>query len=270
VIRRFDVGTRYNLLSEETALMAQEAKPLETLRHPHRSRNFWLIVCGLIISLLNMGAAWYLINSSNKFVMTGLVSSGGTSATSEALKGAFFADADKLTFLNRVVENDVNHRNIANKQTTVIVAVAASFSLIALGFALFVMGFEAAYTISGNSPGGSLVIQAASPGLLCFVLAALVICFAITRRTDVRFAPMELSKRVGQVLVSEKIATGTSSGSPTPRGTATPEVPSKFEYKIVPSNLGPGSMAIDKDLPALNDKDWVAAFDKKVLPGSSQ
>ena len=160
--------------------------------------------------------------------MTGLVGGGALSATGEALKQATSAEPDKLVFLNRVVENDVNHRNIANKQTTVIVAMAASFSLIALGFALFVMGFEAAYGVSGTSPAGSVVIQATSPGLLCFVLAALVICFAITRRTDVRFAPMELSKQSGQLVTSERVVPATSPSNPAPSATPKNDVPSKW------------------------------------------
>jgi hypothetical protein len=167
------------------------------------SNNFKLVVFGVIICLLNMACAWVLIVSSNRFVMTGLVSDGASSATSEALKLAAAANPDRLIFLDRIVENDVNHRNIANKQTIVIVAMAASFSLVAIGFALFVMGVEAAYTISGNSPTASLVIQASSPGLACFILAVVVICFAITRQTEVTYTPIELSQNSDQGLSPE-------------------------------------------------------------------
>jgi hypothetical protein len=158
-------------------------------RNIDRPQYFRLVLLGVLICLLNMACAWWLIWSSDKFVMTGLISD-KTSATGKALDLAATADRDKLAFLNRVVENDVNHRNVANKHTTVIVAMAASFSLVALGFALFVMGVDAAYNISSENPTGRIVIEATSPGLVCFILAALVICFAITRRTEVKFAPM--------------------------------------------------------------------------------
>ena len=153
-----------------------------------KSNSFRLVLCGVGICLLNMALAWILIISSNKFVMTGLVTDRSSSATSMAIKLAPDANADKLVFLDRLIESDVDHRTVANKQTVVIVALAASFSLIAIGFALFVMGVEAAYTISGSNPTGRLVIQASSPGLVCFILATLTICFAITQRSDVRFS----------------------------------------------------------------------------------
>lgn len=160
-----------------------------------------LVIIGVGICLLNMGAAWFLIRSSNKFVMTGLIGdSKSSSATNEVLNQARTATWEKLIFLDRIVEYDVNHRNIANKQTIVIVAMAASFSFVAIGFALFVMGVEAAYTISGNSPKESLVIQATSPGLVCFLLAAIVVCVAITRRTEVLFSPVEFGLNPSQAL----------------------------------------------------------------------
>jgi hypothetical protein len=167
-------------------------------RAKHRSSSVVLVGVGVFVCLLNIGAAWWLIQSSNKFVMTSLIGdSKSPSATKEALIQAQAPTAtwEKLIFLDRIVENDLNHRNVANKQTAVIVAMASSFSLVAIGFALFVMGVEAAYTISGTSPTtGNLVIQATSPGLACFVLAAIVTCVAITRQTEVSFSPMELSQ----------------------------------------------------------------------------
>jgi hypothetical protein len=158
-----------------------------------RPSSIVLVIIGVIICLLNMGAAWTIIWSSDKSVMQGLVSK-EDSATKKALDLAGDSSGEKLIFLDRIVQNDLNHRNIANKQIAVIVAMAASFSLIAIGFALFVMGVEAAYTISGKSLTGSLVIGATSLGLVCFLLAAIVIGIAITRRTEVTFAPMELGE----------------------------------------------------------------------------
>jgi hypothetical protein len=185
------------------------------------AQNFWLIVCGVGVCLLNMACAWWLINASNTFVMSSLIETGKPSATSSALDAAKSADPDKLIFLDRIVQSDVNHRNIANKQTTVIVVMAASFSLVAIGFALFVMGFEAAYTISATSPAGSalpanLVLQASSPGLICFLLAALIICIAITQRTEVKFGAFQLADNPGPVAGSVSTPSPTSPALPEP------------------------------------------------------
>lgn len=131
--------------------------------------------------------------------MTGLVSDHVNTATGQVLQQALTANWEKLVFLDRVIENDVNHRNIANKQTTVMASMAISFALIALGFSLFVMGIEAAYEISVTSPTYSLVLQACSPGLLCFLLAAAVVCVGLTRKADVNYLPM--TKEFGYVPV---------------------------------------------------------------------
>jgi hypothetical protein len=179
----------------KVANVAPVGKAAQHGRTRHRSSSLLLVLLGVFICLLNMGAAWYLIISSNKFVVSPLVSGRATSATSEALKLTAAADPDKLIILDRIVQSDVNHRNITNKQTAVMVAMGASFCLIAIGFALFVMGVEAAYAISGDSPTtGRLVIQATSPGLLCFILAAVVVCFALTRHSEVTFPPLAVSQ----------------------------------------------------------------------------
>jgi hypothetical protein len=170
-----------------------EIKVLPPSRTKDRSNNLWLVLIGVSICLLNMGAAWYLIILSNGFVVTGLVT-GVPSATDKALTLIPTADANELIVLDRIVQSDVNHRNLANKQIAVTVAMAASFCLVAIGFALFVMGVEAAYAISGSSPTGGLVIQATSPGLLCFILAAVVVCFALARHSEVTYPPLAVSQ----------------------------------------------------------------------------
>jgi hypothetical protein len=166
-------------------------------------KSFALVLVGVLISLANMYVAWSVIASSNSFVMTGLVSKGGLTATSQALEMVSNSSPEKIGFLDRIVQADVNHRLIANKQTIVIVALASSFSLMAIGFALFVMGIEAAYSIEGKNPTGSLVISASSPGLVCFLLAALVICFSLSQKSNVKFDPIENRPTSDSTLVED-------------------------------------------------------------------
>jgi hypothetical protein len=157
------------------------------------SKNYRLVLCGVAIAVLNMTIAWFVIVSSNRFVMTGLVTNDSVSVTSRALSMITDAKPNQLMIINQLIEADINHRLITNKQAIVIVSMAASFSLVAIGFALFVMGVEAAYTISGNNPTGSIVIQASSPGLACFLFAAVIICFSVTQKSSVKFANIQLS-----------------------------------------------------------------------------
>jgi hypothetical protein len=187
------------------------------------SKNFGLVLCGVAIALLNMGIAWYVIWSSNAFVMTGLVTKDNVSATSQAVSMITDATSDQLIVLNKLVEADVNHRLIANKQALIIAAMAASFSLVAVGFALFVMGVEAAYTISGKNPTGSIVFQASSPGLICFLFAALIICFSVGQRMSVDFGNI----RLGSDDVRRAAKDGPELKSPVPFPTRYLETPPK-------------------------------------------
>src|SRR5881394_4238798 len=54
--------------------------------------------------------------------------------------------ANQIVFGNRMAEMEIHLKAMANQQTSVIIGMAASFSFVAVGFALFVMGIRSAFT----------------------------------------------------------------------------------------------------------------------------
>jgi hypothetical protein len=152
------------------------------------SRPMALVIAGLAIFLINIGLAWWVTFSSNAIIGRPLLAlhDGQPSAIAEALKQAPLAHPNAMFLLHRVVEAELYHRLIANKQMLLTVGMAMSFGMMAVGFALFVLGVQSAYSISGSAgPSTQAAITAASPGLLCFLLAAAIAIIALTRETNV-------------------------------------------------------------------------------------
>ena len=143
----------------------------------------WCFVAGVLIFLANMIVAWWVVCSSKNFISQPLLSDQAhQNGLSQWLQSASRGSANQLVFGNRMAEMEVHLKAMANQQTTVIVGMAASFSFVAIGFALFVMGIRSAFTLSGQSgPNHRLVLSAASPGILCFVLSAAIMVFALSR-----------------------------------------------------------------------------------------
>jgi hypothetical protein len=75
---------------------------------------------------------------------------------------------------------------ISNKQSLVLTAFGAAFALVAIGFALFVIGADGAFKVMAQSPenAGKIVITGTAPGLLCFVISGILVVFGITHRSE--------------------------------------------------------------------------------------
>lgn len=80
-----------------------------------------------------------------------------------------------------------NLKLVANKQGIILVAFSAAMALGAIGFALFILGADGAFTLNAQSGGGGnsskLVFSGTAPGLLCMLLAAILIGMGIAHRS---------------------------------------------------------------------------------------
>jgi len=183
----------------------------------------WLIRVAVFLFLVNIGCAWWTMFGTNSHIATP-ASDREAQPIHEALKQARPEDAANLVqYRIRALEADVHLKAVSNKQSMVVTSMAGAFSLIAVGLALFVMGARGARDASGNpneevnvelSAGehGKLLIYATSPGLLCFVLAAIVMCFAVGQKTTIDLRPYDLQPSRG--------ATGAGKAVPKTNGTA--------------------------------------------------
>ena len=108
-------------------------------------------------------------------------------AVSLAMQGASGASANNHVLLNRVLDTELMLRTAQNRHTITVVSLSVAFSLVAIGFALFVMGAEGAFRLEGvASKEKNLMVKATAPGLLCFVLAAVVVIVALMSKTELR------------------------------------------------------------------------------------
>lgn len=181
-----------------------------------RSAPRFLVYCGLLVFLLNIAVAWTVVIRSNAAINAPLMSADGPkpSAAASALKAYFTAttvatpppsgattdalSSDRLVLLDRLIKADFYQRLIGNNQTLQIAGMALAFSFLALGFSLYVLGIRGAFSLSvGQSDPNSsarLAFAASTPGLLCFLLAAVITCIALTRDFDVSLGDVEVGR----------------------------------------------------------------------------
>lgn len=144
------------------------------------------LLLATLVFLANMVGAWWIMQDSGKVIARALVGEEAT-AVSEALAAAPDTSANGQVLLNRILDTELMLRTAQNQHTIIVVAMSAAFALVAVGFALFVMGAEGAFKLQGAvGDHGNMVIKSTAPGLLCFVLAALVICFALRTKMELR------------------------------------------------------------------------------------
>lgn len=138
------------------------------------------VYLAILVFLLNMIGAWAVAGRSTQVIGRPLVMDGQRTAVAEAIGLAGSDNQKTHVFINRLLDADTQARVIQSRQSVVVVAMSAAFALIAIGFALFVMGAEGAFKVQGQvADRGALVVKATAPGILCFVLATCVICFAL-------------------------------------------------------------------------------------------
>ncbi len=139
------------------------------------------VYLAIAIFLLNMVGAWYMVARSGGVVGRALIDPRQPTAASLALEKMSSADGNGHVFINHLVTAELQLLTVQNQHTISVVAMSAAFALLAIGFALFVMGAEGAFKIAGKlSDGQNLVLKSTAPGLLCFFLSALLIYATLT------------------------------------------------------------------------------------------
>ena len=151
-----------------------------------RRTTWWtrgLVLVGAAIFVANMIYTWKLVRDTNALIQRPLATdTEGGSATVRGLKLISDANANVIITVNHLIDAQVLYKVALNKHNMIIVAMATSFGLVAVGFALFVMGIEGAFEFQSNAGEvGRVILKATSPGLLCFLLAAAIMFYALNR-----------------------------------------------------------------------------------------
>ncbi len=98
----------------------------------------------------------------------------------------------------QAIDAVANLKQLANRQSLLIVAFAGAFALCAIGFALFLLGADGAFQIQAEQGKGGikLLLASTTPGIVCFVLAVALMGMAIAYRSSTNAAPGNFSKQV--------------------------------------------------------------------------
>ena len=141
----------------------------------------YLTAVGVVIAVANMGAAWIMMwNITLMGQLSNIKISGRGHDTS-------------------IVALIANNQHMVN-----ILGLAFSFALIAVGFSLFVMGIESAVQLKGEHKDfGGLALKTTSPGVVCFVLAAILISITLLAQPSFKTPEMEYESRAPQPEIDE-------------------------------------------------------------------
>ncbi|MEM7011729.1 MAG: hypothetical protein AAF585_09615 [Verrucomicrobiota bacterium] len=158
----------------------------------------WAAICfliGVVVFLINMGLAWKVMFDTRASLTKPMILSGTNDSPNLETLSATFQDmkANELAALTRTLDNNIHLKAISNKQSLVVVTMASAFSLVAIGFALFVMGIEGSFRFNAESQQlGKILLASGSPGLACFLFAGIILSVAVTQKTSLDMRPMTL------------------------------------------------------------------------------
>ena len=110
------------------------------------------------------------------------------------------------------IDTVANLKQLANRQSIIVVAFAGAFALSAVGIALFLLGADSAFKMqAGQGKGGmQLMLAGTAPGILCLLLAVTLMAIAVAYRSSVNLASTPLTKPI--------MSASENSASPSPAG----------------------------------------------------
>ena len=90
-----------------------------------------------------------------------------------------------------------NLKQLANRQSIIVVAFAGAFALSVVGFALFLLGADGAFQLQAEQGGSGLklLLAGTAPGIVCFVLAVVLVGMAIAHWSSVNLASAYFPKQ---------------------------------------------------------------------------
>jgi len=143
-----------------------------------------LLIVGIaaLIAIANLGFAWFMALEAGSTIWLGPNDIDVLERLAGPIAGQTEGEkVNALVLRTHVIDVQVNIKAVQNKQSLVLVAIGSGFALMALGFALFLIGADGAFKLGAEGAGSKLLVTGTAPGLFCFFLAALLILVGITR-----------------------------------------------------------------------------------------
>ena len=159
------------------------ATPAHFVGLSERAR-LWIILIATGLGIVSLGGAWREASKVTESLEFGQPDVDVITSTYEAVKTGKEIDAYMFVHLLNV---DAHMKGITNRHTLGALAIGGGFALLALGFALFLLGADGAFKLQAeNKGGGNLQLQSAAPGIFCFFGAVLLIGIGATRPHDLQ------------------------------------------------------------------------------------
>lgn len=146
--------------------------------------KIWIITLSALVAVANLAMAWIVASDALDQVPMSEQDVRQIIDLSEDVTDPII-HSNNMLLRSHAINTQVHLKGVTNKQSIIIVAIGSGFALLAIGFALFLIGADGAFTINATAPESSLVLSSTAPGLLCFVLAALLIGFGVSRKHEI-------------------------------------------------------------------------------------
>lgn len=146
--------------------------------------KLWIIALGAFVAIINLGIAWKVASTALTEIPMSSTDIENILSLSKDIYDPLI-HANNIQLRTHVINTQVHLKGVTNKQSIIVVAIGSGFALMAIGFALFLIGADGAFSIQSETSSNKLVFTATAPGLLCFVLAALLIGMGLTRKHEI-------------------------------------------------------------------------------------
>lgn len=139
----------------------------------------WIIAVAMGLGVVSLAVAWLEASRVSDSLRFGAQDVEVVKQAFEAAKTGSSVDAYIYVHLLNV---DAHLKGITNRHALGALAIGGGVALLALGFALFLLGADGAFKLQAAGRGGeSIVLQSSAPGLFCFLGAVALIAIGATR-----------------------------------------------------------------------------------------
>jgi hypothetical protein len=154
--------------------------------------RLWILVFGGAVAAINLFLAWYFaMQSADHLQLRPNEMAPLKEWLSSVVQNPTSNSGIVHDLLSRGMNIMVMVKLISNKQSLVLTCFGAAFAMTAIGFSLFVIGADGAFKVmASTSTDSKLVVIGTAPGLLCFVLATILILVGVTRTITFKLPPL--------------------------------------------------------------------------------
>jgi hypothetical protein len=157
--------------------------------------KIWIIGISILIASCSIGFAWQSWTLGKNLQFT---SDDVKNVTAIHVDTKQEAPAVRTGLFVYTLQVSAHLKHIGMRQSVSFLAVGTAFALLAIGFALFLIGADGAFHVQAQR-GGDAKFQFAStaPGLLCFCLATALIAMAVGNKNTLELPTFELMPTIG-------------------------------------------------------------------------